>query len=135
MHKKMIIASIVFTLTGCASQNNSQAPTAFSDHCFSMSGEKIEYHQTDDRFTPVNLPVPVYPAKAVTFGKTGYVIIELDIVGGGAVDNVRVVESCPAKLFDASALEAGAKLRYGIAPDGKILTKIPGVRYKFTFAR
>ena len=91
MHKKIIIIFIALALLGCVGQDNPKAPVAFSERCFSITGEKTHYQQLDDRFTPVNLPVPEYPAKAVKFGKTGYVIIELDIVPGGTVDNVRVI--------------------------------------------
>jgi TonB family protein len=43
----------------------------------------------------------------------GWVELEFDISKDGEVLNPRVVESCPAGLFDASALEEASRWNYG----------------------
>lgn len=74
---------------------------------------------------------PVYPPEKLAAGEKAIVKLELTIDATGKVTNATVVESGGAE-FDASALEAAAKLSFEPATvDGKpVVAKIP---YRFTF--
>ena len=55
---------------------------------------------------------PDYPARALTRGIEGYVVLLFDITAAGAVTNIRVVAADPEGVFDRSAIRALAKWKY-----------------------
>ncbi|MCB1755921.1 MAG: energy transducer TonB [Gammaproteobacteria bacterium] len=55
---------------------------------------------------------PVYPRRARTMKKEGYVKLEFTITTEGTVKDVEIVESDPPKLFDSSAERALLKWKF-----------------------
>lgn len=55
---------------------------------------------------PVNRPAPIYPQAALSMWEEGFVVVEYDIAAGGMTENVRVVDSWPAFMFNSSATDA-----------------------------
>ena len=56
--------------------------------------------------TPVKTVNPVYPKAAAAKNVEGFVVLQFDITEEGATDNIRVVESEPAGVFDKNAKKA-----------------------------
>ncbi|MFZ8198346.1 M56 family metallopeptidase [Alteromonas portus] len=56
--------------------------------------------------SPVKRVPPTYPEKAVQENVEGFVVLSFDITETGATDNVKVVKSVPAGVFDKSAIVA-----------------------------
>ena len=46
---------------------------------------------------------PIYPEELKNSGIEGYVVLKYDVSTEGAVTNIRIVESDPARVFDESA--------------------------------
>lgn len=55
---------------------------------------------------------PVYPPPALRRGLEGWVKLQFDVSGTGAVMNARVVDARPRGVFDQAALQAVARWRY-----------------------
>ena len=53
--------------------------------------------------SPVKRVPPSYPEKAAQQNVEGFVVLSFDITETGATDNVKVVKSVPAGVFDKSA--------------------------------
>ena len=58
---------------------------------------------------------PVYPEAAKAQAVEGWVRLRYDITIDGRVENLKVVESSPPGVFDASAMAAVAQWRYRAA--------------------
>lgn len=61
---------------------------------------------------PVVRIEPQYPRRAAMKGQEGWVLLEFDITAVGTVDNVKVIESKPRRVFDSSARRALLKWKY-----------------------
>ena len=61
---------------------------------------------------PVVRIEPQYPRRAAMKGQEGWVLLEFDITEVGTVDNVKVIESEPRRVFDSSARRALLKWKY-----------------------
>ena len=61
---------------------------------------------------PVKRVDPVYPAEAVENNQEGSVTLQFDINEDGATDNITIVESKPANIFNDSAKTALAQWQY-----------------------
>ncbi|MBY6186722.1 energy transducer TonB [Marinobacter hydrocarbonoclasticus] len=88
----------------------------------------------DGDATPIVRIEPRYPVKAARDGKEGYVILSFTINEMGGVDDVKVIEAEPRRLFDQEARRALRKWKYKPKiVDGKPV-KQPGqtVRLDFT---
>ncbi len=75
---------------------------------------------------------PVYPAVAIQRGIEGYAIVEFDVLGDGKVVNIRVIEST-SSLFNKSAIQAAARLKFKPGVRDGIPYATTGLRKKFTF--
>lgn len=62
--------------------------------------------------SPVKRVPPIYPEKAVQNELEGFVVLSFDITETGTTDNVKVVESQPAGVFDKSAKVALKQWEY-----------------------
>lgn len=62
--------------------------------------------------TPIVRIEPRYPVKAAQEGVTGWVTLSFTIDDNGVPENLRVVSSHPADVFDAEALRAVSRWRY-----------------------
>ena len=54
---------------------------------------------------------PVYPARALTYGIEGYVIVQFDISAEGQVLNVVIIESTDS-VFDRAAIKAAERFKF-----------------------
>ena len=61
---------------------------------------------------PVVRIEPAYPRRAAMKGLEGYVVLTFDITEAGTVNNVKVLESNPRRVFDSSARRALMKWKY-----------------------
>ncbi len=87
----------------------------------------------DGEYLPIVKVQPIYPRRALSRGIEGYVIVEFTVTRRGTIRNARIVEAKPAGIFDRSALQAAAKLKYKPwVVDGQPI-EVPGVRNKMTF--
>ncbi len=66
----------------------------------------------DAEVIPLNEVLPVYPDSARRRGVEGYVKLAFTITPNGKVENVRVVESSPANVFDREARRAAVRWRF-----------------------
>lgn len=57
-------------------------------------------------------PAPLYPHDARREGVTGHVRLQITVTPDGRVSDARVIDSQPARVFDAAALAAVRKWRY-----------------------
>ncbi len=77
---------------------------------------------------------PQYPRKAAMDGKEGWVLLEFDITELGTVENVRVLQSQPVRLFDTAAKNALIKWKYKPKiEEGKPISQ-PNNRVKIEFS-
>lgn len=67
---------------------------------------------TDADVIPLNEVLPVYPDSARRRGIEGYVQLAFTITAEGRVENVRVLESSPARVFDREARRAALRWRF-----------------------
>jgi protein TonB len=98
-----------------------------------MEGPGVGMMQ-DGEATPVVRIDPRYPIKAARDGKEGYVVLSFTINEIGGVDDVKVIEAKPKRLFDKEARRALKRWKYKPKMvDGKP-QKVPNqtVRLDFT---
>lgn len=62
---------------------------------------------------------PRYPVAAAQDGVEGYVVAEFDILPEGKVQNVQIIKSVPAQVFDAEAVRALQKWTYSSSATGR----------------
>lgn len=62
--------------------------------------------------TPVKRVAPVYPQEAASNNQEGSVILQFDITENGSTDNIRIIDSFPDGVFDASATTALKQWQY-----------------------
>lgn len=86
-----------------------EAPLAFGDGAF-VGG--VGGGSSDRGVTPMVRIEPQYPRKAAMEGTEGWVRLQFDITEMGTVDNVRILEANPPRVFDSSARQALLKWRY-----------------------
>lgn len=61
---------------------------------------------------PVRIRHPIYPQMAMMSGLEGQVVIEFGLAGNGNLQNLRVVDSEPAGIFDQAAIRAMQGWKY-----------------------
>lgn len=57
-------------------------------------------------------PSPIYPERAAARGVGGWVHLEFDVNRAGSVENARVIDSEPPRVFDRAALKAASRCRF-----------------------
>ncbi len=70
------------------------------------AGEKAQHIQANNKVYPVMRIEPKYPVQAVKENIEGAVLLSFDINANGNTENIRVVNSSPANVFDNAAIEA-----------------------------
>jgi protein TonB len=89
----------------------------------------IEYRDEPELRSRV---APVYPARALSRGIEGYVIVEFDVKRNGSVSDPNVVYSS-SNLFDRAAVQAVMKYEYVPQLEKGIAVDTPGVRERVNF--
>ena len=87
---------------------------------------------SDGEYLPIVKVAPVYPARALSRGLNGYVIVEFTVTTNGSVRDVFVVESS-STLFERAASEAALKFKYKPRVIDGTAVEVPGVRNRITF--
>ena len=88
---------------------------------------------SDGEYLPIVKVAPVYPARALTRGLEGYVIVEFTVTRTGTVRDVFVIEST-SQLFERAATEAALKFKYKPRVIDGEPVEVPGIRNKISFA-
>jgi protein TonB len=87
----------------------------------------------DGDATPIVRIEPKYPIQAARDGKEGYVILSFTINEAGGVEDVKVVEAQPKRVFDKEAKRALRKWKYKPkVVDGKAQRR-PGLSVQLDF--
>lgn len=102
-----IQAAAMPSLSGVTAAKASPAP-AVSAPAASVPGPS----GIDSEVVPLNEVLPEYPDQARRRGIEGHVKLAFTITAQGRVENIRVVESSPANVFDRSARRAAARWRF-----------------------
>ena len=87
---------------------------------------------SDGEYLPIVKVAPVYPARALSRGLSGYVLVEFTVTTNGSVRDVFVVESS-STLFERAASEAALKFKYKPRVIDGTAVEVPGVRNRITF--
>ena len=66
----------------------------------------------DAEVIPLNEVLPIYPDSARRRGIEGYVKLAFTITADGKVENIRVLESSPANVFEREARRAAVRWRF-----------------------
>lgn len=83
-------------------------------------------------YLPIVKAAPIYPARALSRGLEGYVVIEFTVARTGAVKDVIVVESSDP-LFEKAAMTAAYKFKYYPRIVAGRPVEVEGVRNRITF--
>ena len=97
-----------------------------------MSVGGVGFGVSDGEYLPIVKVAPVYPARALSRGLEGYVIVEFTVTRTGTVRDVIVIEST-SSLFERAASEAALKFKYKPRVIDGEAVEVPGVRNKITF--
>ena len=92
----------------------------------------IGFGASDGEYLPIVKVAPVYPARALSRGLEGYVIVEFTVTRTGTVQDVFVVEST-STLFERAATDAALKFKYKPRVIDGEPVEVPGVRNKISF--
>jgi len=118
-----------------------QADSFDNSMAVSMSAPSVEanlsvggvgFGVSDGEYLPIVKVAPVYPARALSRGLEGYVIVEFTVTRQGTVRDVSVVESS-SSLFERAAMDAALKFKYKPRVIAGEPVEVPGVQNKITF--
>ena len=113
-----ITAAAAPSLQGLTAQAAPAAPTAPAPAAAQSAPSN------DAEVTPLNEVLPVYPDSARRRGIEGYVKLAFTITADGKVENVRVVESSPANVFEREARRAAVRWRFSPrTEDGRMVAR------------
>ncbi len=101
-------AAAMPSLAGVTAARASPAPAAPAAPAAAAPGPQ----GVDSEVVPLNEVLPEYPDQARRRGIEGHVKLAFTITAQGRVENIRVVESSPANVFDRSARRAAARWRF-----------------------
>jgi TonB family protein len=79
----------------------------------------VDAAEGEPPITPLIQIQPAYPASARARGLEGYVVVEFKLSPFGNVEEPRVVEAKPTRIFDQAALQAVRRWRYPGALEGE----------------
>ena len=117
-----IAAAAAPSLQGVTAQAVTQtapaAPAAASTPAASATAATASAANQDAEVIPLNEVLPVYPDSARRRGVEGFVKLAFTITPTGKVENVRVVESSPANVFEREARRAAVRWRFSPRNEG-----------------
>lgn len=82
----------------------------------------------DGSYLPIVKVAPTYPQRALRQGIEGYVVVEFTVTKNGSVEDARVIEADPPKIFNRAALQAARKFKYKPKTVNGEPVKVSGVR-------
>ncbi|MCZ4338228.1 energy transducer TonB [Shewanella colwelliana] len=68
-------------------------------------------HNNSDAYPMIQVS-PQYPVSAAQDGKEGYVVVGFDISRTGRVENIKIIQAKPKRIFNRAAIEAVKKWKY-----------------------
>ncbi|MBX7082342.1 MAG: TonB family protein [Nannocystaceae bacterium] len=93
-------------------------------------------HARDEPARPIARPAPSYPRDAQRAGIEGFVVVRLHVDARGRVDDVVVVQSEPAEVFDTVAIRTARSYRFEPARrDGRAIASTIEQRIVFRLQR
>tara|TARA_R110002073_G_scaffold72653_2_gene177987 strand:+ start:458 stop:844 length:387 start_codon:yes stop_codon:yes gene_type:complete len=96
-----------------------------------ISGTAISEEST--QVSPVREVAPEYPTSAFKRGHTGWAVVKYTVNEKGRAENLEVVSSEPARVFDRAAIKAVAQTRFEVTTqDGQPVT-VDNQYKKFVF--
>jgi TonB family protein len=98
-----------------------------------VAADASDSGKTNGTFYPLNTVEPTYPKAAADEGIEGWVHVKFLVNESGTVDDLEVIESEPAQIFDASALAAARQFRFSQHMVEGHAVKVPNVQYVFRF--
>lgn len=106
------------SLQGLSAQATPIAPAA------PANSAELSASSQDYEVIPLNEVLPVYPDSARRRGIEGYVKLAFTITPDGKVENIRVLESLPANVFDREARRAAVRWRFSPrSEDGQLVAR------------
>ena len=96
-----------------------------------MSGVAISEEST--QVSPVSEVAPEYPTSAFKRGHTGWTVVKYTVNEEGRAENLEVVSSEPARVFDRAAIKAIAQTRFEVTTEGGQPVSVDNQYKKFVF--
>ncbi len=96
-----------------------------------ISGAAISDETT--QVSPVREVAPEYPKSAFQRGHTGWAVVKYSVNENGRAENLEVVSSEPARVFDRAALRAIAQTRFEVPTEGGQPVSVDNQYKKFVF--
>ncbi len=97
-----------------------------------MTGMKMSAGSDRDIIPLVRIN-PEYPARALSRGVEGYVIVQFTITATGMVRDVIVVDAKPKGMFDTAAVRAVERWRYNPKVEEGVAVEGVGVQTMLNF--
>jgi len=117
-----VSAATTPSLQGLTAQQVSPSPVTPAATAPSATTQSPQSAQSapnhDAEVIPLNEVLPVYPDSARRRGIEGYVKLAFTITAEGRVENVRVLESSPTRVFDRAARRAALRWRFAPRREG-----------------
>ena len=120
------------TMSSSALDRNVASLTPVVDASGAMTGMKMSAGSDRDIIPLVRIN-PEYPARALSRGVEGYVIVQFTITATGMVRDVIVVDAKPKGMFDTAAVRAVERWRYNPKVEEGVAVERVGVQTMLTF--
>lgn len=121
-----IAAAAAPSLQGLTAQASAPAPAPAAPAAAAAPSAQSSASapNNDAEVIPLNEVLPIYPDSARRRGIEGYVKLAFTITAEGKVENVRVLESSPANVFDREARRAALRWRFSPrSEDGRLVAR------------
>jgi protein TonB len=103
------------------------------DTAGSLQRLSISVGGSDRDVIPLVRIEPEYPMRAAQRGIEGWVLVQFTITPAGAVEDATVIDSQPAKTFDAAVLKAVARWKYNPKVEEGVPVERRGIRVLLSF--
>ena len=127
-NRKLELMARAFIIEALEELGESEAAT---EHCRAI-GIKAPLDQTA-KYVPLYKKPPIYPAKALRRGQSGWVIVELTVDENGFTRDHQIVESS-STVFNSASITAAETFRYAPRFVNGLAVTTPSVRNKITFS-
>ncbi len=84
-------------------------------------------------YLPSRKVAPRYPIGARSKQRTGWVLVVFNVTESGNMENLRVLDEYPKRVFSNSALEAAAQFEFDPYLENGVATPIPNAWNLFTY--